>query len=265
MLRTPMISEAEEVVKICDISMNTQIETIEKISKVCRSENKKHNIIIMVEVDDKREGLLPGEVISFCRAVDEKYKSVNILGLGTNARCVSTKRPTFDSIKVLIDLRKKIKDSMGINLPIISGGNSSIWNLIEKGDIPSGINQVRIGEAILLGHETVDYKPIKGAFLDSFILESEIIEAKKKEGGIYKVILALGIQDVGSKNLFCSSPDLHIIGQSSDHTVLGIKKGKEQIYKNDFFNLEVGGIISFKLDYFGLLSCMTSRLPHFLS
>ncbi len=31
---------------------------------------------------------------------------------------------------------------------------------------------MRIGEAILLGHDTVSYKPIKGAFTDSFLLEA---------------------------------------------------------------------------------------------
>ena len=179
-------------------------------------------------------------------------------GLGTNARCITKNGPAPESLKMLKDLWEEVMKVTGRSMPIISGGNSSVWNLIEKGKIPEGINQVRIGEAILLGHDTVNYKPIKGAFADSFLLEAEIIEVKRKDGKVYKVILALGLQDVDSKNIYCCSPGLYIIGQSSDHTILGIKEDKFRKSRDDYLNLEAGGIISFNLDYFGLLSCMTS-------
>lgn len=135
---------------------------------------------------------------------------------------------------------------------------SSIWNLIEEGSVPEGISQIRVGEAILLGHNTVDYKPIKGAFMDSFILEAEIIEAKRKDSGVYKIILALGLQDASSRNIYCCDPDLYIIGQSSDNTILGIKRDKLKKREDRCLIPETGGTVTFNLDYFGLLSSMTS-------
>ncbi len=114
---------------------------------------------------------------------------------------------------------------------------------------------MRIGEAILTGHETLNCAPIKDIFQDCFILQDEIIEAKKKQDEVFRIILALGIQDVDLRNIFCRDPILHIKGQSSDHTILGIKKSSRP---NDHVNFEAGNIISFNLNYFGLLSCMTS-------
>ncbi|MBU4483688.1 MAG: alanine racemase [Actinomycetia bacterium] len=258
MLRSPMSSEASELVEICDISLNTQLEVVRVIAEICQEKKIKHRIIVMVETDDQREGLLPVDVVDFCRQVVDNYRSIELYGLGTNARCVTQNGPSPESLSVLKDLWEEVMKVTGRSMPIISGGNSSVWNLIEKGTIPGGINQVRIGEAILLGHDTVNYKPIKGAFADSFLLEAEIIEVKRKDGKVYKVILALGLQDVDSKNIYCCSPGLYIIGQSSDHTILGIEEDKFKKSMDGYLNLEAGGIISFNLDYFGLLSCMTS-------
>jgi predicted amino acid racemase len=258
MLRSPMLSEVRELIEICDISLNTQLEVIEKIDRVCREKKKRHRIIVMVETDDEREGLLPEEVIDFCMTIVNKFESVELYGLGTNARCYTNKSPTTKSLKMLVDLKEKVTRATGRAVPVISGGNSSIWNLIEKESVPDGVNQVRIGEAILLGHDTVDYKPIKGAFTDSFILEAEVIEAKRKNGDVYKIILALGLQDVDSKNIFCCNPDLYIIGQSSDHTILGIKEDRFKKREGRCLLSETGGTVTFNLDYFGLLSSMTS-------
>lgn len=249
LLRAPMLSEVEEMVSFCYASMNTQEKTVSKISKVCSGRNITHNIIIMVETDDRREGLLPEQVLYFAGYVISDCPAVNIWGIGTNARCISKRKPSEASLGLLIKLKAQIEKKFSINIPVVSGGNSSVLNLIESGRMPAGINQVRIGEAILLGHETSDYRPIDGAYRDAFMLEAEIIEVKRKNGKIYKIIAGLGLQDVSFKNLQVLTGGLEFADQSSDHTVLA--SGSD-------LKFEVGDIISFKMNYFGLLSCMTS-------
>ncbi|MBM3709423.1 MAG: hypothetical protein FJW61_03260 [Actinobacteria bacterium] len=249
MLRTPMISEIVQMLEVCYASMNTQKDTVKRISDVCSGRNFKHKIIIMVETDDKREGLLPEEVIPFCNFIKECCPGIEIWGLGTNARCISAKKPEPESMELLVNLRGRIKEELAIYIPVISGGNSSIWEYIENGIMPENVNQVRIGEAILLGHETSNYKNINGAHRDAFILESEIIEVKQKNGKVYKIITALGLQDVSYTNIYCTNPVLEIAGQSSDHTIMTVNKN---------LDFKIGDIIAFQLDYFGLLSCMTS-------
>jgi ornithine racemase len=256
LLRTPMISEIDEMVKICDISMNTQIETVKVISEACRKYNLRHSIMIMVEIDDRREGILPGDVITFCSEVTGNCRSVDIWGIGTNARCISKRKPKIKSIELLVGLRELIKEKLNISIPVISGGNSSVLDLIFDSTIPKGVNQLRIGEAILLGHETANYNPISGAYTDAFTLDAEIIEVKKRGGKVYKIILALGIQDVNYKNICFINPNLDIINQSSDHTVISVAEGSEIAESGE--EIKVGDKVSFGLDYFGLLSCMTS-------
>jgi ornithine racemase len=251
LLRTPMISEVEDMISICNLSMNTQLETVREISEVCSKRNMRHGIIIMIETDDRREGILPEEVLPFCKDVLENCKFVDIVGIGTNARCISKRKPRKRSIELLIKLKELIEDVYGLDLPVISGGNSSILDLIYNSAFPEGINQIRIGEAILLGHETAGYRNIDGTYQDCFILDAEVIEIKKKNGKIYKAILALGLQDVNCKNIFSIDPNLDIISQSSDHTVISISSGRGD-------NIKIGDIISFNLNYFGLLSSMTS-------
>ncbi|MCJ7666085.1 MAG: alanine racemase [Actinobacteria bacterium] len=259
MLRGPMTTEVEELINICGTSLNTQHETVKLISDACEKYDKTHKIIVMVETDDEREGLLPEDVQGFCRRVLEESKNVEIAGLGTNARCINKKGPTRESSRILVSLKNDIERVFGISLSVLSGGNSSIWKLIEKGDLPPEINHVRIGEAIFFGHETASFTPISGTIQDSFQLEASIIEVKKKNKDAYRFIIALGMQDIDMRNMSCVLPGISIVNQSSDHTVLEVSSGSmDSGGGKDFLNLAVGGIISFNLNYFGLLSCMTS-------
>lgn len=86
-----------------------------------------------------------------------------------------------------------------------------------------------------------------------------MIELKINKDGSFKIIVALGKQDINNRDITCQDPIFNIIGQSSDHVILGINKNKimEKALKQ-LEDLEVGNIISFNLNYFGLLSCITS-------
>lgn len=288
LLRTPMISEIDRVLRFSTVSMNTQKETVKALSDAAGRLGVKHKIIIMVETDDRREGLLPEEVLPFCRYIIKNCPNIIIWGLGTNARCISDKKPQYDSIALLLSLKNQIEKEIQVNIAVVSGGNSSIWRLLENNHMPAGVNQVRIGEAILLGHDTVEYKNIEGLYTDVFILEAEVIEVKHANNKITKLIAALGIQDTGVSNITCTSRYLAISDQSSDHTVLQFDKadkfsqsevngGITSKIESSVHNLKTNGygikakgnntedyyykagdIITFRLNYFGLLAAMTS-------
>jgi len=59
LVRLPMQSEAERVVKWADVSLNSEIETIKALNNAGEKQKKIHKIIIMVDVGDLREGVLP--------------------------------------------------------------------------------------------------------------------------------------------------------------------------------------------------------------
>jgi predicted amino acid racemase len=163
----------------------------------------------------------------------------------------------------------------------VSGGNSSAWKLLSEGSLPAGINQLRFGEGILLGQETIDMDHIDGTYRDAIILGAEIIEIKSKPvdsvscfgvqndnasdeqqlnarqtqqrqtGQLKKrAILAIGSQDISTGKLQALDSGIEILRRSSDHLVVGIDNA------NKFYS--VGDRIDFVPSYEALLAAMTS-------
>jgi len=63
--------------------------------------------------------------------------------------------------------------------------------------------------------------------------------------------LALGHQDVTSENIWPVDPNIEILGQTFDHTIIDIDDS-DQDYR-------VGDLMEFEVDYTGLLSACTSE------
>ncbi len=56
LIRTAMLSEVEDVVRIADVSLESEIKVIEALNIEARRQDKVHNVILMLEVGDLREG-----------------------------------------------------------------------------------------------------------------------------------------------------------------------------------------------------------------
>ena len=270
LIRSPMLSEVEKVVKYVDYSVNTEIDVLKKLSQVSLERGKVHKAIIMVDVGDRREGILPSDALSFIKKA-VNLKGIEIVGLGTNMGCFGGVLPTYENQKILVDLAKDTEKELGIELPIISTGGTVVLSLIEKGDMPKGITQIRIGEAILLGKSTTDERIIPWLSQKTFTLKAEIIEIKEKpsmpEGitgknalgetpqfedrGIRKrAIIAIGAQDVEIKGLISKDEKIDVIGGSSDHIIADVTDSP-RLFK-------VGDILSFEINYETMLRAMLS-------
>lgn len=249
MLRQPMINEIDEVVSFVDTVLVSEIEIINKLSLASKRIGKIQKIILMIETGDLREGFLPEELID-SKGIDEilNFDGVEVVGIGTNVACLEGAKPTPLGLKILIDLAREIKDKYSFNIKIISGGNSSALKLVEQKIIPEEINQLRLGEGILLGQETLDFNPIAGTFQDAFILSGEIIEVKEKSRK--QAIVALGRQDMCVEKLFPLNKKIKVIRASSDHLVLDLTFCDDKI--------KISDIIDFIPSYSVLLAAMTS-------
>ncbi|MFL0247369.1 ornithine racemase Orr [Candidatus Clostridium stratigraminis] len=270
LLRIPMESHVTEVVKYSDISLNSEYETIAMLSRVAKRVNKVHNIILMVDLGDLREGVLESDVLT---TVEKILKLPNIVlsGIGTNLTCYGGVIPDKTNLGKLISLKEAIKDKFKIELPIVSGGNSSSLYAVIDNSIPEGINQLRIGEGIVLGRETAYGKDIPNCYKDAFILKGEIIEIKDKpsipignigmdafgetphftdKGIMKRAIVALGRQDIAPEGLMPLDAGIEVIGASSDHLILDITHSSKKY--------DVGGVVDFTIDYGCLLRAMTS-------
>ncbi|WP_417805766.1 alanine/ornithine racemase family PLP-dependent enzyme [Thalassospira lucentensis] len=270
LVRAPMISQIDRVVAAADVSLNTEPDVICALSRAACKAGKQHGIILMVELGDLREGLMPCDVDKTVKIV-RQLPNVNFIGLGANLACRNGISPDNDNMGTLSDLANQIdrtKDGTINPMSVVSGGNSSNLDWAFSGSDIGRISNLRLGEAILLGCNPLHRQPIRGLYTDAIRLTAEVIESKIKptkpwgniaqttfgpssiahdDGDIFQAILAIGQQDVDPSGL--RPPDgIEVLGASSDHLVLNT--GTKQV--------RVGSEITFLPDYAALLRCMTS-------
>ncbi len=271
LLRIPMISEADNVIKYSNYSLNSEKKVLEKLSKEAQKQQKTHKPIVMVDVGDRREGVLPENTIQFLKKV-KNLPNLKITGIGSNLGCFGGILPTKKNKQILIDLVEEAEKELDLELPIISGGSTIELKMLEQNKLPKKINQLRIGEAILLGTSVSQNREIPYLRQDAFEIEAEIIELKKKpskpqgktgkdafgkkpefqdKGKRKRAIIAIGKQDTTPKGLKPINNEIEVLGASSDHTILDIQN-TEQKY-------ETGDKIKFTPNYSALLKAFTSN------
>lgn len=271
LIRIPMLSEVESVVKYADISVQSQIEVIKAISEESLKQHKIHKIILMIDVGDLREGVMPEEAIIIAGEIKE-LAGVELIGIGTNVGCYGSIKPSIENTMVLVDLKEKINHELGLSLNTISGGSTCTLALMEQGKLHKDINQLRIGEAILFGEDSTNGRFLEGFENDCFILIAEVVELKDKpsmpigemgfdafgqapvyadKGLMRRAILAIGKQDVRVDALTPLIKGVEILGASSDHMILDVTNSTEEVY--------VGKRMNFRCAYTAVLSAMTSQ------
>ena len=180
LLRLPSIGDAERAVKYSNISLNSEMATIKVLNKYAHELNKIHGIILMIDLGDLREGIFDSEeVIETVRKII-KLDNIKLKGIGTNLTCYGGIIPSTEILQKLVDYKNLIEAEFDLELEIISGGNSSDLELLINDEIPLGINNIRLGELIVLGRETAYGNFLDNTYSDVFVLEAEIIELKEK-------------------------------------------------------------------------------------
>ncbi len=267
LIRVPSLSQIKDVVSYCDVSLNSEVDTIIAINKEAIIQNKIHKVILMVDLGDLREGFINIEDLLETKSKITKLSNVKLYGIGTNLSCFSFIMPSREKM----DNLKKIASQLNQENIIISGGNSSSINLMLDGGIPQSINNLRLGESLLFGKERCTYTYLKNTKSNAFILNAEIVEIKDKpsipwgtvgvdsygkkpkkpvnQGIIKRCILAIGKLDCDIETMHPIDKGIKILGASSDYLIVQILYNKE--YK-------VGDIIQFELGYFSLMRAMNS-------
>lgn len=274
LLRIPQESELDDMVKFTDISFQSEIETLRKTDEAAGKQGIKHKVVLMIDLGDLREGIFFEDRDQIFNTVDFIIKSQNLelYGLGTNLTCYGAIIPKPDNLSLLTGIAGEIEVKCDVDLKMISGGNSSSYYLIEKGELPQGINNLRLGEAFVLGNETAYGERIKETYNDGIVLKAQIVELKSKpslpigevgmdafgnkpvyedRGVIKRGIIAIGQQDADPDSMYPADSKIDILGASSDHMILDVTKSDTEY--------EVGDIITFTLGYGGLLKASTSN------
>lgn len=267
LVRSPMMSQADRVVAVADVSCNTEADVLAALSAAAVVGRRPHGVVLMVELGDRREGILVADVEGMAAEV-LRLPGLELRGVGANLACQSGVVPDDRNMGELSRLADRLDARFGVALDVVSGGNSANLGWALGTTNVGRVNQLRLGESILLGRDPLDRSPIEGLHLDAFTLVAEVIESKDKpstprgstgqtafgprsvqpdRGTIRQVIVALGEQDTDPAGL-TPPPGLSVLGASSDHLVL------------DAGDLRpvAGDEVRFGVDYAALLRAMTS-------
>lgn len=267
LIRSPMLSQVERVVKFADISFNTELDVIVALSKAAQAVGRIHGIVLMVELGDLREGMMPKDLEEMVSKI-LKLPNLKFKGIGSNLACRSGVSPDVKNMGELSALADSIDKKFGFEMNIVSGGNSANLDWALSGIDTGRINNLRLGESILLGLNPLNREPIEGLHIDAFKLVAEVIESKVKpsqpwgeiaqaafgepqaiatDNNINQTILAIGLQDTDANGLKPPRA-MKVVGSSSDHLILDAGENL----------LPVGEKIEFQLNYSALVRAMTS-------
>jgi predicted amino acid racemase len=274
LIRSALVSEVDRVVVAADTSCATEVEIVGLLSAAALRVDRVHGIMLMVELGDLREGIMPAdlpEAIESCLA----FPNIDIRGIGTNLACRNGVVPDDRNMGELTDLATAVEAQFGFVLGVVSGGNSSTLDWLGSTEHLGRIDNLRLGEAILLGRDPLHSTPIAGLHHDAATIFAEVIESKHKprrawgaraqstfaapvdvtvadgtsadEDHGWHSLLALGHQDTDPLDL-SAPPGLRIIGASSDHLVIASQQ-----------KLTLGSEVAFRPGYSALVRAMSSR------
>ena len=271
LIRIPAIPEAEEVVRWADWSLQSQIETIRAVSDAALRQGKVHPIILMVDVGDLREGVFGREQLDEIIPQILECTGVELVGLGTNVGCYGSVLPSVANTQVLVELRDYLNQTYGCAISVLSAGGTCALKLLEEGTMPAGINQLRMGEAVLFGEDTTGSRFLEGLHPDAFRFRAQVVELRRKpsvpigelgrdgkgdtpeypdRGVRLRAICAAGKQDVAWAALTPMLPGAEMIGASSDHLIVDVEDCGGQV--------RVGDWMEFRCGYMAVLDATTS-------
>jgi predicted amino acid racemase len=266
LLRAPMPSQVERVVRSGAMSVNTEPEILTLLSTAARTIGRIHDVMLMVELGDLREGVMPLELRNIARHV-LSLPNLRLRAIGTNLACRNGIEPSAQNMGELSELVETVEATFGTEIEVVSGGNSANLDWAFGAASAGRINNLRLGESILLGREPLHRRPIDGLHTDAVNLVAEVIESKLKptkpagrsfqnsfgetpelidRGNIWQTILAVGRQDTDTGDL----PDQNgvaILAASSDHLIVETQA-----------QMKPGDELTFAPGYSALLRSMTS-------
>lgn len=272
LLRSPMLSQVERVVAHAAISCNSEVRVLEALAASAACQGLRHGVLLMVELGDLREGILPVDLERVAQHT-LALPNLRLVGIGTNLGCQHGIAPDAVNMAELSRLAEALERRFALRLPWCSGGNSANLPWLAAGGDPGRINHLRLGEALLLGREPLGRTAIPGLHTDAITLVAEVIEARAKPSQpwgerrhtsfaraptgvaaaasshpVHRALLALGEQDVDPAGL-TPPPGSTIRGASSDHLVVEGHGSRP---------LQVGEEQRYQLSYSALLRAMTS-------
>lgn len=278
-IKPPAKIYAEEVVAFANISLNSSYDTIIALNEAAKNQGKIHQIIIMIELGELREGVLPDDIVGFYESVFD-LSNIEVIGIGSNLGCMYGVEPTQDKLLQLTLYKELLSATFNKHLPLISGGTSITLPFVLQDKVPKEINHFRVGEAAFFGISPLNNEAFMNLHTDTFEFHANIIELEEKkivpygtisDGNIghtadfaeqdreettVKAILDFGMLDVDRENLEPFNQDITFVGITSDMLVVNLGDNKKP---NGEPRYSIGDTIRFRVNYMAVARLLNSK------
>lgn len=274
LIKPPAKNNIKSVIRYADVSLNSSIKTLSMLSDEAVRQGKRHEVLIMVELGELREGVMGHRIGTFFEKA-LLLPNIDIIGLGANLTCLNGVLPDSRKLGQLVRHKEMLEEKFDIKLPYLSGGASVTIPLLIEGELPLGINHFRIGETLFFGTDVYNSTLLQGMKYDIFTLEAQILEVSMKPMLPYgemgnnmqghrkeideslrgvtsnRALVDVGLLDVDIAHIKPNDDTVKILGVSSDMLVVDLGEN------NGRYN--VGDLLTFSVDYMGALRLMASR------
>lgn len=173
---TPL-SRCAEVAEHYQRSFQSMPETIRALAGAAAALGAEHEILLMADMGDHREGLPPrdmAEVLDLAR----QLPSLKVAGLGFSLACLGNKLPTRPDLEKVEALAALFRDK-GVKNPVVSAGGTVLYNFVAEHS-PGPITELRFGDPFLVGHDIYRDRPLAGGGYrtDVCLISAEVLEIK---------------------------------------------------------------------------------------
>jgi len=241
------------------------------IAAVADSHSSPRELVLMVDVGNRREGVLPDQTVAKAAAI-EAIEGVNLTGLGTSVGCYGGYQADRADMERLVNIARETETRLGRRIEVLSAGSGTmLLELVARDEMPAEINQLRIGAALFVGEMPPTRTAIPGLYQDAFLFEGEVLETSLKpslpagrtgpdafgkqvvfeDNGPRQVcILNFGLLDVDVYDLSSLTAGLRIVGATSNYTICDTTGCDPQP--------AIGDALSFRMAYSAMARAMAS-------
>ncbi len=242
------------------------------IAAAARQLDKRQDLILMVDVGNRREGVMPGQVTAIAEAI-RRIEAVSLTGLGTSVGCYGGYRAGRTDMEQLVAVARQAETDLKCRFEVLSAGSGTmLLDLATRGDMPPRINQLRIGAAVLVGEIPPTKTALPDLYQDAFIFRGEVLETAPKPSmpacstgvdafgrkivfedlGLRQLsLLNFGLLDVDSYDLTPLDKGLRILGATSNYTLCDTTRCER--------SLEIGDTLDFRMAYSAMARAMASE------
>jgi len=280
LLREPNPGEVELALSLSDGVLCGSPEIAETLARTAGS-GRSFPVLLVVDQGDLREGFLPEQLPRAAVDVERRLQAaagerdwrrrVHVAGLAANMACFCGAIPTLADLDELVLLARDL--SHRLERPLrVSAGNTAVLPLLARGhSLPPGLDDLRVGEGIALGVDSLWRCPLPDCRQDTVTFHAAVLEVRSKpsapsrevaedafghrpvfsnRGRRLRAILQAGRQDIAPEGLNPLDDGIQVIGASGDHLVLDVEDCPRKP--------QVGSEVTFAVSYACLLQAMTS-------